>query len=88
LLSAIWTDCVNQLRSELPEQQFNTWIRPLRAESGEGGEKLTLVAPNRFILDWVNDKFLGRIEALASQMGSQSLSVELAGAISSIATNR
>jgi len=55
---------------ELPEQQFNTWIRPLRPELSDPSS-LTLIAPNRFILDWVNDKFRDRIEDLARQMSGE-----------------
>ena len=57
-----WESCVNHLKSELPSQQFNTWIRPLQAESNS--DILTLFAPNRFVLDWVKDKFLSRIHEL------------------------
>jgi len=59
-----WQDCVNHLKSELPSQQFNTWIRPLHAESINN--RLTVFAPNRFVLDWVKDKFLPRINELLS----------------------
>jgi len=61
LIASVWSDCIEQLRGELPEQQFNTWIRPLRVDDSNSSE-LTLIAPNRFVLDWVNDKFLARIE--------------------------
>ncbi|MFT7558393.1 MAG: chromosomal replication initiator protein [Flavobacteriales bacterium] len=57
---------MNQLRNELPEQQFNTWIRPLKRDAEEN-TKLCLLAPNRFILDWVNDKYRDRIESLIAQ---------------------
>jgi len=57
-----WQECVNHLKSELPSQQFNTWIRPLHAESSNN--RLTVFAPNRFVLDWVKDKFLQRINEL------------------------
>ena len=63
----MWKDCVNLLKTELPEQQFNTWIRPLKSEDTDPSS-LTLVAPNRFVLDWVNDKFRARIEDLAKQL--------------------
>jgi len=63
LLASVWNDCVQHLRTELPEQQFNTWIRPLQLDESNS-EHLTLVAPNRFVLDWVNDKFRSRIEDL------------------------
>ena len=40
------------LEAELPEQQFNTWVRPLQAIEGDGA--LKLLAPNRFVVDWIN----------------------------------
>lgn len=56
---------MNSLESEFPSQQFNTWIRPLQAEYTEG--KLVLLAPNRFVLDWIVERFLGRIKELVAQ---------------------
>ncbi len=72
--SVNWQTCVNCLKSELPSQQFNTWIRPLQAESSSN--ELRLYAPNRFILDWVRDKFLARIKELLKEH-SPDRSVEL-----------
>ena len=57
--SSLWGRCVQQLRSDLPEQQFNTWIRPLQAV--EEAQVIRLLAPNRFVVDWVNTNCLGRI---------------------------
>ena len=65
MASVLWESCVHQLESELTEQQLNTWIRPLHAIEYDGG--LTLLAPNRFVLDWVQEYFLPRIDALAHQ---------------------
>jgi chromosomal replication initiator protein len=61
-----WQKCVHFLQDELPSQQFNTWIRPLQA-SGDNG-RLRLLAPNRFVKDWVNDKFMGRIQELIAEL--------------------
>ncbi len=63
--SVNWQSCVSCLKNELPSQQFNTWIRPLHAESS--ANELRLYAPNRFVLDWVKDKFLGRIMELLTE---------------------
>ncbi len=63
---SVWDKCVSCLQSELPRQQFNTWIRPLVLDENTGSE-LSLIAPNRFVLDWVNAKFLNRIEELISE---------------------
>lgn len=58
---------MHRLQSELPDQQFNTWIRPLKVEATDTG--LRLLAPNRFVLDWVSDKFLHRIRELINEAG-------------------
>ena len=59
-----WSRCVESLQLELPEQQYNTWIRPLVVETI--GSELVLFAPNRFIHDWVSQKFFDRIQSLIS----------------------
>ncbi len=64
---SLWTRCLRALESELPEQQFNTWIRPLQAIEVNGS--LRLLAPNRFVVDWVRSHALARIEALAQAAG-------------------
>jgi chromosomal replication initiator protein len=68
LPEAIWKKCVGCLQDELPSQQFNTWIRPLQVDS-QAMDQLRLLAPNRFVLDWVNDKFLSRIKELVLEQG-------------------
>lgn len=65
------------MQNELPAQQFNTWIRPLRVEEDEQ-EGLRLLAPNRFVQDWVNEKFMGRIRQLAEETGSEIVEVLVA----------
>jgi len=66
LPEAVWQQCVNRLQDELPSQQFNTWIRPLQASMN--GQMLTLLAPNRFIKDFVSDKFAERISELVREL--------------------
>ncbi|TBU98649.1 chromosomal replication initiator protein DnaA [Stutzerimonas kirkiae] len=63
----LWQQCVEILRDELPAQQFNTWIRPLQVEGG--ADELRVYAPNRFVLDWVNEKYLTRLLELLSERG-------------------
>ena len=58
----MWDQCLNRLESELPEQQFNTWIRPLHAI--EDSQSIRLLAPNRFVQDWVEENFLSRIREI------------------------
>ncbi|MDO8697214.1 MAG: DnaA N-terminal domain-containing protein, partial [Pseudomonas sp.] len=64
----LWQQCVELLRDELPAQQFNTWIRPLQIEAE--GDELRIYAPNRFVLDWVNEKYLGRLLELLDERGN------------------
>lgn len=53
MLLDLWQQCINILGDELPSQQFNTWIRPLQVDVNNDG--LIIYAPNRFVLDWVNE---------------------------------
>ncbi len=67
---SVWQQCVATLQEELPAQQFSMWIRPLQAEFED--QTLTLYAPNRFVLDWVRDKYLDQINSyLQGAMGDQ-----------------
>ena len=61
----LWQQCIDLLRDELPAQQFNTWIRPLQVEAE--GDELRVYAPNRFVLDWVNEKYVSRLLELLSE---------------------
>ncbi|MGE8497019.1 MAG: chromosomal replication initiator protein DnaA [Pseudomonas sp.] len=61
----LWQQCVELLRDELPAQQFNTWIRPLQVEAES--DELRVYAPNRFVLDWVNEKYMSRLLELLSE---------------------
>ena len=62
LYLSVWQSCLYVLQDELPSQQFSMWVRPLQAESSDN--TLTIYAPNRFVLDWVKDKYLNRINEL------------------------
>ncbi len=50
---SLWQACIDQLAQELPEQQFNTWIKPIVAQVSDDFSKVTLFVANRFKLDWV-----------------------------------
>ena len=60
----LWHHCLKHLESEVPEQQFNTWVRPLQAVERDG--ELQLLAPNRFVVSWIEQNLFGRIEELVS----------------------
>ena len=78
MTSVLWKSCIHKLESELSEQQLNTWIRPLHAIEENGS--LTLLAPNRFVLDWVQNNFLERIDELItanSNFSKSTVSLEI-----------
>ena len=60
--TSLWNRCLEKLETEIPQQQFNTWIRPLHAI--EESNSIKLLAPNRFVLDWVEDKYINDINEL------------------------
>ncbi len=75
---SVWKLCLDRLAGELPPEQFNTWIRPLQAI--EDKNRLRLLAPNRFVLDWVSEKYLQRIDELLrseDKGGELALSLEV-----------
>ncbi|MCB1770163.1 MAG: chromosomal replication initiator protein DnaA, partial [Candidatus Competibacteraceae bacterium] len=63
----LWKTCQDYLERELSEQQLSTWIRPLRAQEEAGGV-LCLLAPNRFVLDWVRKHHLTQIENVLARL--------------------
>lgn len=63
--SSLWLQCLQRLQEELPSAEFSMWVRPLQAELNDN--TLTLFAPNRFVLDWVRDKYLNSINSLLNE---------------------
>jgi chromosomal replication initiator protein len=75
---SLWHACVDQLAQELPEQQFNTWIKPLSAQVSDDFSRVTLFVANRFKLDWVRAQYAGRIAAVLEKLYGQPVPLELA----------
>ncbi len=61
----IWNRCMEQLEGDLTPQQFNTWIRPLQAVEEEG--VIRLLAPNRFVVDWIRSHYLDQIDEFVNR---------------------
>jgi chromosomal replication initiator protein len=66
---ALWKSCLECLERELSEQQLSTWIRPLHAR--QEGDALRLLAPNRFVLDWVKKHHLAQIQAVLERINPE-----------------
>ena len=74
-MEKFWSTCLSRFEQELSTQQFNTWIKPLQTEFGDN--VLRILAPNKFVLQWVKDRFLSKIETIANEFSPQSILIEL-----------
>ena len=74
----LWQQCVDRLAQEIPEQQFNTWIRPLAASVSPDGSRLTLQVANRFKMDWIRAQYAARIGAALEALQGRPVTLELA----------
>ena len=86
-MSDFWSACLNRFEKELPKQQYNTWIKTLRLESDSDSHdpssarhttQLRLIAPNRFVLQWVRERYLDQIQTLSKQYFTDPVSISLA----------
>jgi chromosomal replication initiator protein len=75
---SLWSHCVDRLAQEIPEQQFNTWIRPLSAVVAPDGAKVTIAVANRFKMDWIRAQYASRITALLESLQGAPVILELA----------
>lgn len=77
-MNTFWTSCLGHFKKELNAQQFNTWIKPLRLDAPRNGhDSPVLVAPNRFVMQWIKDNFLPRIEQMAEAHFSRAIHFQL-----------
>lgn len=72
----LWDRCIDRLEADLPEKEISTWIRPLRIVLAE--DQVTLLAPNRIVMDRVKSDFLGRIQRTLSSLAAFDVVVNLA----------
>lgn len=77
-INTFWLSCLDHFRKELNVQQFNTWIRPLQIDSVIGNnDEVVLIAPNRFVSQWVKDNFIAHIEQMAYSYYSRKIQFHL-----------
>ncbi|MFZ1851463.1 MAG: chromosomal replication initiator protein DnaA [Nitrosomonas sp.] len=77
-LNAFWLCCLDHFKKELNAQQFNTWIKPLQIDpSSDSDNGVILIAPNRFVLQWVRDNFIGHIKAMAQNYFAKEIAFDL-----------
>jgi chromosomal replication initiator protein len=70
-----WSNCLLRFENELSAQQYNTWVKPLKAEVTE--DTVRILAPNRFVLQWVKEKFLSQIQNIAEELLPEHVIIEL-----------
>jgi chromosomal replication initiator protein len=76
----LWQRGCSELAAELPEQQFNTWIRPLPqalVDESEAGTVVSVRVPNRFKLDWIRSQYAARIESVLTRVAGRPVRLEL-----------
>ncbi|MDK9724130.1 MAG: chromosomal replication initiator protein DnaA [Sterolibacteriaceae bacterium MAG5] len=76
-MNEFWSACLSRFEQELPSQQFNAWIKTLRLEEDRPSH-LRLVAPNRYVLDWVRKRYLSQIEAISQDFFPEPVTISLA----------
>jgi len=76
--SSLWLLCLQQLAQELPEQQFNTWIKPLKVDVAMDGSRVIIWIANRFKLDWIRAQYLQHLTLLLEKFNGQPIKLELA----------
>jgi chromosomal replication initiator protein len=76
--SDFWQSCIDQLAQEIPEQQFQTWIKPLFAQVADDFSKVTIFVANRFKLDWIRAQYSARFATLMERMTGRPVQIELA----------
>ena len=74
-MEKFWPACLSRFEEELSTQQFNTWIKPLKTEFTD--KIFTVVAPNKFVQQWVKDRFLNKIERIAEEILSHQVLIEI-----------
>ncbi|MEN9757026.1 MAG: Chromosomal replication initiator protein DnaA, partial [Pseudomonadota bacterium] len=74
-MSSLWNICLSKLENEVPSVDFNTWIRPLQAVETEGN--LNLLAPNRFVLDWIKKHHVTQINEAVTEFSNGKLTLVL-----------
>ena len=74
-MSSIWNNCLVKLENEISASEFSTLIRPLQAI--ETNDQIKLLAPNRFVLDWVKEHHLAKLEDVIYEFSNGSLSLQL-----------
>ncbi len=78
-MSDFWSTCLNRFEEQLPTQQFNTWIKGLRLEpNGNETNSFRLVAPNRFVMQWVRERYLAQIEKFGAEFFASPIAIHLA----------
>ena len=74
-MNSFWRSCLDHFEQQLPPQQFKTWIKPLKFQAADN--QVTLTAPNRFVLQWIRDRFLAEIERMACERFSDTVTISL-----------
>jgi chromosomal replication initiator protein len=83
----LWQRGCERLAAEMPEHQFNTWIRPLAAsndpsidpgtDSGTAADVVSVRVSNRFKLDWIRTQYASQIESVLTDLAGKPMRLDL-----------
>ncbi len=79
---SLWPQCMDALQRDLSTSEFNTWIRPLQVR--EDGHELVLLAPNRFVVDWVSNRYVSKIQRVLQDFSFTGDVLVQVGSVSSL----
>lgn len=72
-MDLLWSHCLDLLAQDVPEQQFNTWIKPLAAKADSDPSKLVLMVANRFKLDWIRAQYAQQIQSVLDRLSGRAI---------------
>jgi chromosomal replication initiator protein len=76
-MSTIWDNCLAKLENDIASPDFSTWIRPLQVMENKSDGSLKLLAPNRFVLDWVKEHYFTKIEETVHEFSNGKINLGL-----------
>jgi len=78
MLEALWSRLLTALEGQVPDSALESWLRPCRLLAADGN-RLRVLAPNKFTRDWIGQHHVDTIEAAARTMlgANTQVSIEL-----------
>ena len=78
MVEALWARLLAVLEGQVPESVLESWLRPCRLLAVDGN-RLRIVAPNKFTRDWIGEHHVDTIQVAARTVlgGNPQVSIEM-----------